>query len=75
MSSGRAKQLRKVGSAEKWAATIVDIVYVDAEAKEVDWAGLNRLKFGVLEHHSGEKLCKHPRLAVNEGVLNVFDLE
>jgi hypothetical protein len=29
----------------------------------------------VLEHHGREELCEHPRVAVNEGVLNVFDLE
>jgi hypothetical protein len=29
----------------------------------------------VLEHHVGEELCEHPRVAVTEGVLNVLDLE
>jgi hypothetical protein len=30
---------------------------------------------GVLEHDGGGELCEHPCVAVNEGVLNVFDLE
>jgi hypothetical protein len=29
----------------------------------------------VLEHHGGEELCEHPRVAVTERVLNVLDLE
>jgi hypothetical protein len=29
----------------------------------------------MLEHPGGEKLCKHPRVTVNEGVLTVLDLE
>jgi hypothetical protein len=29
----------------------------------------------VLEHHGGKKLCEHPRVAVNEGMLNGLDLE
>jgi hypothetical protein len=29
----------------------------------------------MLEHHGDEKLCEHPCVAVNEGVLNVLDLE
>jgi hypothetical protein len=29
----------------------------------------------VSEHHRGEKLCEHPCVAVNEGVLNVLDIE
>jgi hypothetical protein len=29
----------------------------------------------MLEHHGGEELCEHPRVAVNEGVITVLDLE
>jgi hypothetical protein len=29
----------------------------------------------MLEHHGGEELFEHPRFAVNEGVLNVLELE
>jgi hypothetical protein len=29
----------------------------------------------VLEHLGGEKLFEHPRVAVNEGVLNILDPE
>jgi hypothetical protein len=28
-----------------------------------------------MEHHRGEELCEHPRGAVNEGILNVLNLE
>jgi hypothetical protein len=29
----------------------------------------------VLEHHEGEELCQHSHVAVNEGVLNILDIE